>query len=156
MTMHFPSPDELLPTPVTSESLTSLCVKIKEDCYTLKGPSHHRLQKLARAAEKAFADRALLLDENRLLFEQNNEKQTRISIKSTVTGNAKVMSYDDIVEAQAKRDRREAKKQGAKCSRGVQSSKTNKRERSLADEAEDAKHDIKALGLEDYCSVLQF
>jgi hypothetical protein len=79
-----------------------------------------------------------------------------MSIKSTVAGSAKVMSYDDIVEAQTKRDNKEARKQGAKRSRGVPSSKNNKRERSRADEAEDAKHDIKALGLEYYCSILQF
>jgi hypothetical protein len=37
-------------------------------------PGKHRLQKLAHAAEKAFTDRALLLDENRLLFEQKNKR----------------------------------------------------------------------------------
>jgi len=39
---------------------------------------------LANATEKAFADRAILLDENKLLFDQNNEKTTRLSVKSTV------------------------------------------------------------------------
>jgi hypothetical protein len=33
-----------------------------------------RLQTLSRATEKVFAERALLLEENRILFEQNNEK----------------------------------------------------------------------------------
>jgi hypothetical protein len=50
---------------------------------------------LANAAEKAFADRAILLDENLLLFEQNN-------------GKAKVLSYEDIVEAQRQCDMKEA------------------------------------------------
>ena len=57
---------------------------------------------------KAFAERALLLNENRLLFEQNNESNCRQSTRSTVVGKAKVMSYEDIVEAQAKRDAKEA------------------------------------------------
>ncbi|QKX57688.1 uncharacterized protein TRUGW13939_04806 [Talaromyces rugulosus] len=47
---------------------------------------------------------ALLLDENRILLEQNNEKICRQSSRSTVVGNAKVMSYDDIIKAQRKHD----------------------------------------------------
>jgi hypothetical protein len=43
-----------------------------------------------------------------LPFEQNNEKATRLSNRSTVTGTAKIMTYDDIVEAQRKRDVKEA------------------------------------------------
>jgi len=48
------------------------------------------------------------LDENLLLFEQNNEKATCKSIKATVVGSAKVMSYKDIVKAQKQRDLKEA------------------------------------------------
>jgi len=54
---------------------------------------------MANAAEKAFADRAILLDENKLLFEQNNEKTTRLLIRLTVIGTAKVMSYDNVIKA---------------------------------------------------------
>jgi hypothetical protein len=50
----------------------------------------------------------LLLDENRLLFEQNNESNCRQSTRSTLAGKAKVMSYESIFEAQAKRDAKEA------------------------------------------------
>ena len=39
---------------------------------------------------------------------QNNESNCRQSTRSTVVGKAKVMSYEDIVEAQAKRDAKEA------------------------------------------------
>jgi DDE superfamily endonuclease len=56
------------------------------------------IQKVVNAAENAFADRAILLDENLLLFEQNNEKNTCTSIKATFVGIAKVLSYEDIVE----------------------------------------------------------
>ena len=58
--------------------------RIEDDAQD--GPSKHRLQKLANAAQKAFAERALLLDENRLLFEQNNESNCRQSTRSTVVG----------------------------------------------------------------------
>ena len=66
------------------------------------------LQSIRWSAQKAFAERVLLLDENRLLFEQNNESNCRQSTRSTVVGKAKVMSYEDIVEAQTKRDAKEA------------------------------------------------
>ena len=62
------------------------------------------LQKLSNAAEKAFAEHSLLLDDNRLLLMQNNEKVSRQSTRSTVIGATKVMSYGDIIEALKKRD----------------------------------------------------
>jgi hypothetical protein len=146
----------LLPTPVTFESLASLRAKIEQDT-PLDHSGRYRFHKFANAAEKAFADRAILLDENNLLFEQNNEKTTRLSVRLTVTGNAKVMTYDDIVEAQRKRDVKEAIAPGAKRgSRRLQNPKPDKRKRSPAEELEHGKREIKALGLEEYCSVLQF
>jgi hypothetical protein len=112
------------------------------------------------AAENAFADRAILLDENLLLFEQNNEKNTRTSIKATVVGTAKVLSYEDIVEAQRKRDERDV---AAVIARGRRTSKRRKLtpsqvvpKRSRSQEREEAMVEIRASGLEDYCSVLKF
>jgi hypothetical protein len=67
------------------------------------------IQKVPNAAENAFVDHAILLDENLLLFEQNNERRTRASTKATVLGTARILSYEDIVEAQKKRDMEEAK-----------------------------------------------
>ena len=91
-----------------------------------------------------------------MLFEQNNEKTTRQSVKSTVPGNAKIMTYDDIVEAEQKR----AAKVGAsglKRGRGrPKSSKPGGEKKSCADEMEIGNREIKALGLEEYCSVLRF
>jgi hypothetical protein len=111
---------------------------------------------LANAAENAFADRAILLDENLLLFEQNNEKITRKSVKATVVGSARVLSYEDIVEAQKQRDIKEA----AEAVRGRRRSKRNQStqvlgKRSRSQELEEARHEIRALGMEEYCSVLR-
>jgi hypothetical protein len=66
------------------------------------------------------------LDENLLLFQQNNEKTTRTSIKATIEGTAKVSSYEDIVEAQQKRDMKEAE------AIAVRGPRTLKRDRSTA------------------------
>lgn len=104
-----PSPlDGPLRSPVTSEALTSPRNQIEQDIHVLDSPGIHRVQKLANAAEKKFAECTLLLDENRLLFEQNNESRSRLSTRSTVIGKAEVMSYDDIVETQRKRDAKDA------------------------------------------------
>ena len=98
---------------MTAEALTSLRSLIEQDAHTLNETSKQRLQKLANAAQVSFAEYALLLDENRLLFQQNNEAKCRQSTKSTVVGKAKVISYEDIVEAQAKRAAKEAAKEAA-------------------------------------------
>ena len=56
-----------------------------------------RIYKLANAAEVGFVERSLLLDENELLFEQNNKAECRKLVKSKVIGTAKVLSYEDLV-----------------------------------------------------------
>lgn len=67
------------------------------------------------------------------------------------------MTYDDIVEAQRKRDVKAAITPGAKPgSRKQQNPKTDERKRSHVEELEHGRREIKALGLEKYCSVLQF
>jgi len=116
------------------------------------------MRKLANAAEKAFAERALLLDENRLLFEQNNESSCRQSARSTVVGKAKVMSYEDIVKAKAERDAREAvPKKGKRGPKRKSSTPVlAKAKRTRKSEVEAAEDEIKAMGLENHCSVLQF
>jgi hypothetical protein len=48
------------------------------------------------------------LDKNLLLFEQNSEKVVHKSIKATVVGSARVLSYKDIVKAQKQHDIKEA------------------------------------------------
>jgi hypothetical protein len=56
----------------------------------------------------SFAERALLVDENRLLFKQNDEANRRKSTRSTIAGKAKVMSYEDIVKAKEDRAAKKA------------------------------------------------
>lgn len=148
---------EVLQTPVTSEALTLLQSRIEDDAQLLDSPSRRRLQKLANAAEKAFAKPALLLDKNRLLVDQNNESNCRRSTRSTVVGKVKVMSYEDIVEAQIKRDAKEAAAVKAKRGPNRKSSAPVVVQAKMArkSEVEVAEDEIEALGLGNYCSVLQ-
>ena len=51
------------------------------------------------------------------MFEQNNEKPSQSSVRSTVKDTVKVVSYDDIFKAQRKRDIKEAITAGTKTPR---------------------------------------
>ena len=70
---------------------------IEQENCPVDDNSRHQFQKLANVAKKAFAGRVLLLDENRLSFEQNNEKTTRLSVKGTVCSLVQViLKYDGV------------------------------------------------------------
>jgi hypothetical protein len=58
----------VLQTPATWEGFAGLRTKI-EHSPALASPTQRQFQKLANATEKLFADRAILLDENRLFFQ---------------------------------------------------------------------------------------
>lgn len=100
--------DGSLQTPVTSEQLTSLRRIIEQKIHALDDQSRHCFRKLANAGERAMTARDLLFKENHDLFKQNNESNTRTSSNSTMVGKGKVMSYEDILEVQKKRDEKEA------------------------------------------------
>jgi hypothetical protein len=149
-----------LETPKTSDNLAAMRRHIEISLAgqkTLDAHTKLSIQKVVNAAENGFADRALLLEENSLLFEQNNEKAVRTSTKSTVVGTARVMSYEDIVEAQKKRDMREVKAslgRGRPKKRGKSTPAQILGKRSRSEEREEALNEIRASGLEGYCSVL--
>jgi hypothetical protein len=91
---------------------------------------------------------------------KTTKRPTRTSIKATVVGTAKVLSYEDIVEAQQKRD---IKEEEAVVVRGRRVSKRNEAnpsqvlgKRSRSHEREKAIEEIRASGLEKYYSVLKF
>lgn len=114
------------------------------------------MQKLANAATRAFTDCALLLNENLNLFKQNNKREYRQSTRSVVVGKAKVMSYKDIVEAQAKHDVKEAAVVKGKRSRKRKASTPEvvRAKRVRKSELEAVEEEIKALGFGNHFSVL--
>jgi hypothetical protein len=148
-------------TPKTFENLASLRKNVEMSLRRQEVPDTHTklsIQKIADAAENAFAERAILLDENLLLFEQNNEKTARTSVKATVVGTAKVMSYEDIIEAQQKRDMKDAETVAVRGRRTVHNGAPSKiiGKRTRSREREVAIDEIRASGMEEYCSVLKF
>ena len=94
-------------TPVTTKALVSLHDLIKQEACALGETGKQRIQrhiqKLASAAQISFAKQTLFQDQNRFLFKLNNEAKVRRSTKSILLGKAKVMSYEDLEEARAKR-----------------------------------------------------
>jgi hypothetical protein len=92
---------------VIGETFISLCSTVEERIQLLDSLTRLYVRKLANT-ERAFAAHALVVDENRNLFEQNNEKKRRQSTRSNVVGKAKVMSYSDIIEVQARRRSKKA------------------------------------------------
>jgi arginine utilization protein RocB len=99
---------------VISEALASLHNLIKQDAHAdneiRKQRQQRHLQKFANAAYTRFAERAPFRDQSRLLPKVNNEAKVRRSTESVVLGKAHVMSYDDLMEARAKRAAKDAAK----------------------------------------------
>ena len=117
------------------------------------------IEKAINAAEKALADKTLIDDEKQRPREQNNEKKARSIVKSTVVGKAKIMAYEDIVEAQEKRDERQAGKSSSKAGKRngkPPQSPTSLRKHSLVQEEKNANHEIAVVGLSGFCSILRF
>jgi hypothetical protein len=101
-------------TPVTKEAVTSLHNLIKQE---LNEPSkllcvQRHVQKLASAAQKSFAEKPFLQDQNLSLSTLNSEAKVRRSTRSTILGKAKVMSYEDLEGAKTKRAAKEKATEG--------------------------------------------
>jgi len=127
-------------TPVSAEGLMSLYDQIKQDTQKLDATSTQRLQKpvqkLANAAQVSFAECALLNDRNQFLTEANNEAKVRRSTRSVVLGKAKVMSFEDIKEARAKRAAKDAVKSKGKRGRKRKNTEPKASEAELEPEVE--------------------
>jgi len=110
---------------VTPRAFTLLHNLIKQDAYAEDEMSkqclQRHIQKFANAAHTCFAERALQRDQIHFLKKINNEAKVRRSTKSIVLGKAKVMSYEDLEEARAKRAAKDAAKAKGKGKRGRKS-----------------------------------
>jgi hypothetical protein len=100
-------------TPVSAEGLASLRnIIIEQDAGALDKTSKRNLQrhlhKLAKAAELSLAKGALQQNHIRFLLTVNNEAKVRRSTKSLVLGKAKVMGYEELIEAREKRAEKDA------------------------------------------------
>jgi hypothetical protein len=83
----------------------SLLNLIKQDPHDEKSQARYQklVQKLANAAQTSFAQQALDQDQIQFLAKMNNEAKVRRKTKSHILGNARVMSFEDIEAARAKR-----------------------------------------------------
>lgn len=148
--------NQILQTPTTINGFNGVRSKLESNLDAMDEQSRLYLRKIANAAEKVYADWALLFDENRLLFEQNNENSMRESTRATIVGRTKVMSYEDIIEAQRKRCEKGPDK--TICSQSIEPFRAPvARMVSEADEeASQEVQEIADMGLDQYCHVLNF
>jgi hypothetical protein len=101
-------------TPVSAEAFTSLQNTIvREDARNLghvdKQRLMRRIEKLAKAGKVLLARSALQEGHIRFLHKINNEGEARRSTRAMVLGTAKVMSWEDLEEAKAKRAKQKEK-----------------------------------------------
>jgi hypothetical protein len=90
---------------------------------------------------------------------QNREKKIRKSTKATKVGTAKIMTYEDIVQAKAKRDEKVGKTTSRKPRKQKGSAKPVAepvKKPSYQVELEVAERQIAVSEYSDYCSVLCF
>jgi hypothetical protein len=102
-------------TPVSMEAFTSLQnTIIREDARKLDEVDKQRLmrhlEKIAKAGKALLAKSALQEGHIRFLHKINDEGKARRSTRAIVLGTAKVMSYEDLEEAKAKRAKQGEKK----------------------------------------------
>ncbi|KAI1529798.1 DDE-1 multi-domain protein [Pyrenophora tritici-repentis] len=108
--------NEVPPTPVTPVSVEGLVslrnMIIEQDAGALNETNKRNLQrhlhKLAKAVQLSLAKGALQQNHIQFLLTVNNEAKVRRSTKSLVLGKAKVMGYEELVEAREKRVEKEA------------------------------------------------
>jgi hypothetical protein len=102
-------------TPVSAEGLMSLQnLIIEKDAYARDEKSKQSLQrhllKFFKAAQLSFAKGALQQNHIQHLLKINDETKVRRSTKSLVLGTTKVMGYEELQDARAKRAETEAAK----------------------------------------------
>lgn len=128
----------MLVTSVSAEAVISLHNLIKQNANVLDEMSKQRIQrhiqKFTNVTQLFFVERALLQEQNRFLVEVNNEVKARRSIKSQNLEKARVMSYESLEKARAKRAAKEVAKEIKKTER--EAKKTEKEAKKTAKETE--------------------
>jgi hypothetical protein len=98
-------------TPITTEAVMSLHGLIKQYACASDEQSKQYLQiciqKLASATQISLAKQTLLQDQNESLMKVNKEAKARRSTRSIILGKAKVMSFEGLEAARAKRAEKE-------------------------------------------------
>jgi hypothetical protein len=102
-------------TPVTVEAFISLRdLIVQQDAHALDDVNKQKLkrhmQKFTKGAQTLIVGGTLKQERIQSLLKANDEAKPRRSTKSIVLSKAKVMSFEDLVEARIKRAEKEANK----------------------------------------------
>ncbi|KAK3617267.1 hypothetical protein LTR22_026794 [Elasticomyces elasticus] len=113
MTLPLPATPLTPATPVSAEAFASLQdLIIRQHAHALEEANREQLKrhlhKLTEAAQTSIPRNALQQERIKFLLRVNDEAKPRRSTKSLVLGKAKVISYEDLMAARAKRAEKEA------------------------------------------------
>jgi hypothetical protein len=148
-----------LRTPTSARSLETFQKQMEAGPGSSLVSHNALLEKAIKALGKSFADGALLREEIQGLLEQNSEKRSRNSLKRTVVGRGRIMSYEDIVEVRKQRVEKEAAKKGMQKPKGRRRRVDATRcevASPLSKEFYAAEAEIRTMDLGNYCGVLRF
>lgn len=91
---------------------------LERDAHALDDPGKQSIQrhlrKLTKGAQTSIARGVLQQERIRSLLKTNDEAKFRRTTKSLVLGKAKVMSFEDLIEARTKRAAKDARKAAKK------------------------------------------
>jgi hypothetical protein len=113
-------------------------------------------RKWSTQLRKFVSARDLLHQECSDKFKQTIESDARALMRSIVVGKGKIMSFEDIEEARAKREKKEiaqARRRGRKGKTSTSGPALGRGKQTRAEELKEADCEIDALGLRSYCSV---
>jgi hypothetical protein len=127
-----------LKTPTNTVSLAVLQRKLEERLERVTSTDQY-VEKVLHVVQQAFAEHELLREENKTLFRQNNKKRTQKHIKERKIGDAKVMSFNDIVEARKLYDLAQAEKERKKAEKDKKKVEKEKKQVEKEREKEEKK-----------------
>ena len=151
-----PSSDHPIRTP--TDVLSFKALRMKGEAHLKRADEKSRLffEKIANAAEMSMAHGALTDSRIEILQKQNDEKRSRQAARSTILGRGKILSWEDVVAARKKQEERAVSNRSRaerKANRKTAAPLSCREKRSQADEIAEAKREIAAGGLADFCTV---
>ena len=158
--VSLPSLRTPLQTPMDATSLKALRYRAEAYFKTTDDDPSSFFEKFANAAEVSMAYGALIENRIDILQKQNDEKKLRQATRPTILGRGKILSWPDIVAAREKQDQKAARIRKCKPVGRTKKDKaaaipSYQRRRSQVDEVAEARREIEAAGLTDFCTVFR-
>lgn len=126
-------------TPRSAGGIARLNKLIKQDAESIDDTENSKqrlqrhIQKLTKATQVSFAERALLSEQVRFLGKINNKAKTRKMAKGIVIRKARIMNDEDLEKAREERARKTAEKDAKKAKNDARKAAKGAQEARRAD-----------------------